>query len=120
MRSTRSTLDEAPADIQAIILEAGKEAGAYCDNLIDSEAATTRDSETSACSVNDIAQVLLTQAVGPIYAQYRNEMCDITTAFLKLMNHYQGAGVTFPLVSHQRSWRWKIIAQTTSSSISCA
>lgn len=78
--------DKLPADIQQVILEAGKEAGIYATKLdSENEAATLEQLRGFGMQVNDIAdKSSFIKAVAPIYAQYRNEIGgDIIDAFLK-------------------------------------
>lgn len=78
--------DKLPADIQQVLVVAGKEAGAYATKLdSDSEAATLEQLKGFGMAVNDIAdKSSFTKAVAPIYAQYRDEIGgDIIDAFLK-------------------------------------
>lgn len=77
--------EKLPADIQQIVLEAGKEAGAYATKLdSDSEAETLEQLRGFGMQVNDIAdKSSFVKAVAPIYSQYRNEIGgEIIDAFL--------------------------------------
>lgn len=74
-----------PADVQAVILQAGKEAGAYATKLdADSEAAVLEQLRGFGMQVNDIEdKSSFTDKVAPIYDQYRDEIGgDIIDAFL--------------------------------------
>lgn len=75
-----------PSDIQAVILQAGKEAGAYATKLdSDNEAATIEQLRGLGMKVNDIPdKSSFIKTVSPIYEQYRAEIGgDIIDAFLK-------------------------------------
>ncbi|MDT4763047.1 TRAP transporter substrate-binding protein [Sphaerochaeta sp. PS] len=78
--------DKLPADLQEVILKAGKEAGAYATKLdSDSESATLEQLRGFGMQVNDIAdKSSFIEKVSPIYEQYRAEIGgDIIDAFLK-------------------------------------
>jgi tripartite ATP-independent transporter DctP family solute receptor len=78
--------DKLPADIQKVLVDAGKEAGAFATKLdSDSQNDTLAKLTELGMKVNDITdKSTFIAAVSPIYSQYRNEIGgDIIDAFLK-------------------------------------